>query len=70
MTKRGLLEKGMANHLVFLPGEPHELYENAKIMTLKVELPRLVGVQYASGELSPERIKRGSQSKNNAQLWM
>ena len=34
--------------------------------TLKDELPRLVGVQYAngeSGEITPERLKRGSQSK-------
>ena len=49
----------MANHLVFLPGEPHELYENAKIMTLKVELPRLVGAQYATGE-----EQRNSSRKN------
>ena len=41
--------------------------------TLKDELPRLVGVQYAngrSGDITPERVKRGSQSKNNTQLWM
>ena len=33
-----------------------------KDRTLKDELPR-------SGEISPERIKRQSQSKNNTQLW-
>ena len=35
---------------VFLPGEPHEQYEKAKIMTLNDELPRLVVAQYATGE--------------------
>ena len=44
--------------------------------TLKDELPRSVGTQYAtgyqwiSGEITPERKNRWSQSKNNAQLWM
>ena len=44
-----------------------------KDMTLKYELPS----QYVpdmllekSGEITPERMKRQSQSKNNAQLWM
>ena len=35
---------------VFLPSEPHERYEKAKNMTLKDELPGLVGAQYAPGE--------------------
>ena len=43
-------------------------------MTLKDELPRLVGAQYAtgvnSGEITPERMKKWSQSINNTQLWM
>ena len=42
-------------------------------MTLKDELPRLVGTRILleiSGEITPERVKRQSQSKNNAQLWM
>ena len=42
-------------------------------MTLEDELPRSVGAQYAmeiSGEITPERMKRRSQSKNNTQLWM
>ena len=42
-------------------------------MTLEDELPRSVGAQYAmeiSGEITPERMKRRSQSKNNSQLWM
>ena len=39
----------------------------------KVELPRSLGVQYAtgdSGEITPERMKGWSKSKSNTQLWM
>ena len=39
---------------------------------LKEELPRSVGTQHAtrdSGEITPERMKGWSQSKNNTQLW-
>ena len=35
---------------VFLSWEPHEQYEQGKDRTLKDELPRLVGVQYATGD--------------------
>ena len=44
-----------------------------KDMTLKDELARLVGVQYATREEernSSERMKRLSHSKNTTQLWM
>ena len=35
---------------------------------LKDELPRLIGAQYATGrEITPERMKRQSKSKNNPQ---
>ena len=40
---------------------------------LKDELPRSVSAQYAmeiKGEMTPERMKGWSQSKNNTQLWM
>ena len=40
---------------------------------LKEELPRSVGAQYATeigGEITPERMKGWSQSKNNTQLWI
>ena len=40
---------------------------------LKEELPRLVRAQYATeicGEITAERMKGWSQSKNNTQLWM
>ena len=46
---------------------------NSMNRILKEELPRLVGAQYAtgdSGEITAERMKRWSQSKNNTQLWM
>ena len=35
---------------VFLPREPHEQYEKAKYRTLKDELPRSIGAQYATGD--------------------
>ena len=41
--------------------------------TLKDELPRSVGAQYATGEewrITPERMKGWRQSKINTQLWM
>ena len=43
-----------------------------KDMTLKDELPRSVGAQYATGEeqRNSSRRKRLSQSGNDAQLWM
>ena len=42
-------------------------------MTLKDELSRSVSTQYApgeEGEITPERMKRQSQSKTNTQLWI
>ena len=42
---------------------PMNSMKKQKDRTLKDELPR-------SGEISPERMKRWSQSKNNTQLWM
>ena len=44
-----------------------------KDMTLKDELPRLVGAQYATGEQwrnNSRKNEEKSQSKNNTQLWM
>ena len=44
-----------------------------KDKTLKDDLSRSVGVQYATGDqwrIISERMKRQSQSKNNTQLWM
>ena len=44
-----------------------------KDKTLKDELPRSVGAQYVleiNGEITLERMKGWSQSKNNTQLWV
>ena len=54
-------------------GNPMNSMKRQKHRTLKDEIPRSVGAYYAketSGELIPERMKRWSQSKNNAHLWM
>ena len=58
---------------VFLPWEnPMNSMKKQKDRTLKDELPRSVGTQYMlleiSGEITPERMKGWSQSKNNTQL--
>ena len=44
-----------------------------KDRTLKDELSKSVGAQYAtgnSGEITTERMKGWTQRKNNTQLWM
>ena len=44
-----------------------------KDITLKDEQPRSVGAQYVlekSGEITPGRTKKQSQSRNNTQLWV
>ena len=44
-----------------------------KDMTLKEELPRLVGAQYATGDQCRNNSRKNEglgQSKNNTQLWM
>ena len=63
----------MANHFSILALRPHEDYEKEKDRILKEELPRSVGAKMLlenSGEVTPERMKRRSQSKNNTQLRM
>ena len=50
LTECGPLEKGMANHFSILALRPHEQNEKQKDKTLKDELPRLVGAQYATGD--------------------
>ena len=52
---------------------PMNSMKRQKDRTLKDELPRLVGAYMLleiSGEKTPERMKRRSQSKSNTQLWM
>ena len=52
---------------------PMNSMKRQKDRTLRDELPRSVGANILleiSGEITPERMKRQSQSKNNTQLWM
>ena len=52
---------------------PMNSMKRQKDRTLKDELHRSAGAQYATGDqwrITPERMKGRSQSKNNAQLWM
>ena len=52
---------------------PMNSMKRQKDRTLKDELSRLVGAHMLleiSGEITPERMKGWSQSKNNTQLWM
>ena len=65
-----MVEKGMANHYsIFALRIPWAVWK-AKDMILKDELPRSVVAQSATGEITPERMKRLCQSRNNAQFWM
>ena len=50
MTKRGPLENGMANHFSILSLNPMNSLKKQKERTLKDELPRWVGAQYAIGD--------------------
>ena len=52
---------------------PMNRMKRQKYMTLKDELPRSVGAQYAIGEEWRNKSRKNeeqSQSKNNTQLWM
>ena len=54
-------------------GNPMNSMKREKDMTLKDELSRLEGTLMLleiSGEITSERMKRWSESKNNTQLWM
>ena len=77
LTKHVPLEKGMANYFSILalrtPWTVWKSKKKKKNRTLKDELLRWVGVQYATGDgwrITPERMKRWVQSKNNTQLRM
>ena len=52
---------------------PMNSMKRQKDRTLKHELPRPFGAQYAmekNREIDPERMKKLSQSDNNTQLWL
>ena len=65
LKKRGPLEKGMANHFSILALRTHEQRKRQKDRTLKDELPRLVGAQYATGdqERNNSRKNEGMETK-------
>ena len=51
---------------------PMNSMKRQKDRTLKDELPQLVGANMLleiSGEITPEKMKRWSQSKKSTQLW-
>ena len=51
LTKRGPLEKGMANHFSILAlRTPINSMQRQKDRTLKDELPRSIGAQYGTGD--------------------
>ena len=74
LTKPGPLKKGMANHFSILTlRTPWTLWKGKKIRHWKVnslgqQVPNMLLEK--SGEITPERIKRWSQGKNNNQLYV
>ena len=74
LTKCDPLEKGMANHFSILAlRTPWTVWKGKKIEHWKMNSPgRQVPnmLLEISGEITLERMKRWSQSKNNTQLWM
>ena len=74
LTKRSPLEKGMENHFSILAlRTPWTVWKGKKMGHWKMNSPG----QYMpnmlleiSGEITPERMKRCSQSNSNTQLWM
>ena len=72
LTRCGPLEKRMANQYSCLENSTNSM-KRQKDTTLKDELPRLVGVQYATGKEqrnTSRRMKRLSQSRNDDHVWM
>ena len=74
LTKRGPLEKGMANHFNILAlRTPWTVWQSKKIWYWKMNSPGWNvpnTLLEKSGEIAPERMKRWSQSKNNTQFYM
>ena len=63
----------MPNHFSSSLENDIDSMKRQKDRILKEELPRSVVPSMLleiSGEITPERTKRRSQSKNNTQLWM
>ena len=74
LTECGPLEKGMANHFSMLALKiPWTVWKGKMIgyrkrNSLGQYVPNML--LEISGEITPERMKGWSQSKNNIQLWM
>ena len=65
--------EGNGNSLQYCLENPMKSMKRQKDKTLKDELPRLLVCNMLleiSREITPERMKTLSQSKNNTQLWM
>ena len=74
LTKRGPLEKRMANHFSIIAlRTPWRVWKGKKIGHWKMNSPdpqvpsMLLEI---SGEITPERMKRWNQSRNNIHLWI
>ena len=63
LTKRGPLEKGMANHSSIPASRIMDSMKRQKDRTLKDELPRLVGAQYATGEEWRKNSKKDDETE-------
>ena len=74
LTKHGPLEKEMANHFRILAlRTPMNSMKRQKDMTLKDELPRSVGAQYATGvewRNNSRKYEKVEPKQKHAQLWM
>ena len=74
LTIPGPLEKGMAKHFSTLALRTlRTVWKGKKIWHWKMNSPGWLlpnMLLEKSGEITPERMKRWSQSKNNTQLWM
>ena len=73
LTKRGPLEKGMANHFSILALRTINSKKRKKDKTVEDELSRSVGAQYATGEEwrnSSRKNEEMESKQGNAQLWM
>ena len=70
LTKHGPLEKGKANHFSILVLNPMNSMKRQKEGTLKGELPRSVGAQYATGDQwrKNSRKNKGKEPKQKQHL--
>ena len=57
------LEKYMANFVSILALRPQEQYEKKKVRTLKDELPKSVGAQYAAGDQCRNNSRKNEETE-------